>query len=120
MGRGDYRKTPSNVFCLKLPKQSVGEPFFISLVSGIEIVYASEGYVTIFQGFFLYHSTEPFRRGTFLRCVSENFWSRKSLWKRSGRGAYRYFPSKNFCLKVPKTSVGEFSSLSLISGRKLP
>ena len=49
MGRGDYRKFPSNNFCLKLPEQSVGEPFTPSLVSGIENVYASEGFVTIFR-----------------------------------------------------------------------
>ena len=53
------------------------------------------------------HSTEPFRRGIFLCCVSENFWSRKSLWKTSGRGEYRYFPSKIFCLTVPKHFVEE-------------
>ena len=28
---------------------SVGEPFSVSLVSGIEKIYASEGYVTIFR-----------------------------------------------------------------------
>ena len=49
MGRGDYRKFPLNIFCLKLPKHSVGEPFTLSLVSGIENVYASEGFVTIFR-----------------------------------------------------------------------
>ena len=49
MGRGEYRKFPSKSFCLKLPKQFVGGPFTLSLVSGIENVYASEGYVTIFR-----------------------------------------------------------------------
>ena len=107
MGSGEYRKFPSKSFCLKLPKQFVGGPFTLSLVSGIENVYASEGYVTIFRGILLSHSTETFRRGTFLCCVSENFRSRKSLWKRSGWGAYRYFPSNNFCLKVPKHFVEE-------------
>ena len=34
-GRGEYRKIPSNIFCLNLPKQFVGEPFALSLVSGI-------------------------------------------------------------------------------------
>ena len=48
-GRGEYRNFPSNFSCLKLPKPFVGQPFSLSIVSGIEIIYASEGYVTIFR-----------------------------------------------------------------------
>ena len=33
---------------------------------------------------YLSHSGEKFRRGTFLCCVSENFWKRKLLWIRGG------------------------------------
>ena len=36
-------------FCLTVPKNFVGEPFSVSLISGIEKFYASEGYVTIFR-----------------------------------------------------------------------
>ena len=64
---------------------------------------------------FLSHSTETFRRRTFLCCVSENFWKRKSLWIR-GKGKYHDFPSKNFCLRVPKKFVGEPFRVSLIAG----
>ena len=32
-----------------MPKNIVWEPFSVSLISGIEKVYASEGYVTIFR-----------------------------------------------------------------------
>ena len=35
-------------FCLTVPKNSVGEPFSVSLISGVEKYCASEGYVTIF------------------------------------------------------------------------
>ena len=56
---------------------------------------------------FLSHSTEIFRRGTLLCCVSKNLWWRKSLWKKVGRGDYRNFPSKIFCLTVPKYFVEE-------------
>ena len=35
-------------FFVSLPKKFVGEPFRVSLISGIEKFYASEGYVTIF------------------------------------------------------------------------
>ena len=52
MGRVEYRKFPSKVFCLKMQKTFVGESFSLSLISGIENVYASEGYVTIFRGIF--------------------------------------------------------------------
>ena len=33
---------------VSLPKNFVGEPFSVSLFSGIENIYDSEGYVTIF------------------------------------------------------------------------
>ena len=36
-------------FCLTVPKSFAGETSSLSLVSGIEIIYASEGYVTIFR-----------------------------------------------------------------------
>ena len=73
MGMGEYRKFPSKISCLKLPKHFLGELFTLSLVSRLENVSASEGYVTIFRGIFLSQSTEPFRRGTLLCCVSKNF-----------------------------------------------
>ena len=71
---GEYQNFPSKIFCLTVPKNFVGEPFSVSLNSGIEKFYSSDGYVTIFCRFFLPHSAEKLRRGTFLRCVSENFW----------------------------------------------
>ena len=39
-----------------MPKISVGEPFSVSLISGVEEFYTSEGYITIFgflSNFFL-------------------------------------------------------------------
>ena len=42
------------IFHLTVPKKFVGEPFRVSLISGIEKFYASEGYVTIFcRNFFV-------------------------------------------------------------------
>ena len=35
-------------FCLTVPKNFVWEPFSVSLSSGMETFYASEGYVTFF------------------------------------------------------------------------
>ena len=41
-------------FCLTVPKNFVWETFNVSLISGIEKIFASEGYVTIFcQTFFV-------------------------------------------------------------------
>ena len=105
----------SELFCLTVAKKIVGEPFRVSLISGIEKIYASECYVTIFVENSLSHSTETFRRGTLLCCVSESFRWPKSLWIRGG-GEYQGFPSNFFCLAVPKNAVGEPFSLSLISG----
>ena len=73
-GGVEYQDFPSQVFCVTLPKNFVGEPFIVSLFSVIEKSYASEGYVTIFCRFFLSHSTETFRRRTVLCCISVNSW----------------------------------------------
>ena len=35
-------------FCLTVPKTAVQEPFILSLISGLEKIYASKGYVTFF------------------------------------------------------------------------
>ena len=48
-----------------MPKYFVWEPFSVTLISGIEYIYASEGYVTIFRRKFLSHSAENFRREPF-------------------------------------------------------
>ena len=71
-------------------------------------------YQNFLSKMFLSHSAEKIRRGTLLCCVSENFRWRKSLSIR--RGEYQDFPSKFFCLTVPKNAVGEPFSLSLFSG----
>ena len=65
-GRGEYQNFPSNFFCLTLPKNFVGEPFSLSLISDIEKVYASEGYVTISAENFSSHSTKTFRSGNLM------------------------------------------------------
>ena len=45
---GEYQSFPSDFFCLTVLTKAVGEPCNLSLNSGIEKSYASEGYVTIF------------------------------------------------------------------------
>ena len=73
-GRGKYQDFPSKLLCLAVPKKFVGQPFSVLLTSGIEKVYASEGFVTTFRRISLSRSAETFRRGTHLCCVSEISW----------------------------------------------
>ena len=47
-GRG-YQGFPSKIFSHSGEKFRRGESFSVSLISGIEKLYASEGYVTIFD-----------------------------------------------------------------------
>ena len=48
-GGRQYQDFPSKIFCLRVPKKLVREPFSVSLISGMEKNFASEGYVTIFD-----------------------------------------------------------------------
>ena len=108
------------ISCLTVPKNSVGQPFKVSLISGIEKFYASEGFVTIFRRKFLSRSTEKLVGEHF--CVSQNSSIEKIYGKEGGRGEGRRechnFPSKIFCLTVPKNFVGEPFRVSLILGIK--
>ena len=63
-GGGECQEFPSKISCLTVPKNFAGQPFRVSLISGIEKFYASEGYVTIFCRTFSSHSAEKCRRGT--------------------------------------------------------
>ena len=64
---------PSKIFCLTVPKISVGESFTVALISGIEKVWIrGGGGVSRFSvEIYLSHSAEKHRKGT-LQC-STNF-----------------------------------------------
>ena len=66
----------------------------------------------IFRIIFLTHSAEIFAKEIFYCCINLGY--RKSLGK-SGEGGLEWqaFPSKFFCLTVPKTSVGESFTVAL-------
>ena len=50
MREGEYQEFPSKTFCLTVPNNfRNGDPFSVSLISGIETFYAPEGYVTNFD-----------------------------------------------------------------------
>ena len=66
---GEVSRVPSEIFCLGVPKNAVGEPFSLSLLSGIENVWmrgwVRGGGVSRFSSEkFLSHSAERFRRAT--------------------------------------------------------
>ena len=63
-----------------------------------------EGVIRFYVDEFLSHTTKKFVWEPF--CVSENFGCQKILWIRGGR-RYQDFPSKLFCVTVPKHFVEE-------------
>ena len=70
---GECHHFRSIFFCLTVSKNFVGQPFRVSLFSGIENFHASEGFVTNICRIFLSHSAEKFRRGTLPCFVAEVF-----------------------------------------------
>ena len=60
------------------------------------------------------HGAENFCRGTLL-CFTE-FLASKTFLEKRGLGEYQEFPSKRFCLILPKKFLGEPISVSLFLG----
>ena len=99
---------PSKVFCLTVPRNSIGESFGVSLFLGIEtnwIKGGGSGEYKNFPLFFLSDSAEKICRAALLCCISENCRERKSLDERVGE--CQDFLSKFFGLTVPKNFVEE-------------
>ena len=58
-----------------MPKNIVGEPFSVSLISGIEKFYAQEGYVTILRRiFFCLAVPKHFVEESFCAVFQKNVW----------------------------------------------
>ena len=110
-GRGKYEDFLSKNFCLTVPLKFVLEPFRVSLISGIEIFYASDGYITIFRRKnFVSQNRKTFqgnlsvlRFGKFP--VSHKFMDEK-------RGSFKIFRPNFYCLKVLKIFVTLLCCLS--------
>ena len=114
-GGREYHNFLSKISCLTVPKNFVGEPFSVSLISGIEKLYASEGYVTILRRkFFVSQYRNILLRNPSVLRFRKILVAKKFMDKREGEVSS--FPSKIFCLTVPKNAVGETFSISLISG----
>ena len=88
-----------------MPKNFVGEHFRVSLISGIEKIYASEGDVTIFRRKFFV----SVYRNTSYRNPSLLFFRKFPVAKKfmDKRWGVEDIPSKIFCHTVPKNFVGE-------------
>ena len=70
---GEVSRFLSKISCLTVPKNFVGKPLRVLLISGLENLYASEENVTFFRRIFLSRSTGKHCRGTLLCCVPESF-----------------------------------------------
>ena len=115
--KGGVSRYSVEIFCFTVPNNFVGEPFSISLISGIEKFSTSEGYVTIFD--FLskvYCLTVPKKiAGDFFSAVFQKISGSEKIMDKRG-GEYQDIPSKIFCLTVPIIFVGEFLNFALTTG----
>ena len=73
-GGGEHQHFPSKIFCLTVPKFSVGKPISVSLISGIKKVWIRGGGGGLGVSRFsvekiLSQGAEIFRRGTLVCCV---------------------------------------------------
>ena len=98
-----------------MSKNLVGEPFRVSLISGMATFYASEGYDTVFRRFFVSQNRKTSQRNPSVLCVRKILVAKKFMGNRGG-GEYQDFASKKFCLTMPKNLVGYPFRVSLISG----
>ena len=87
----------------------------MSLISGIEKIYASEGYFMIFyRKIFVSQSRKISYRNPSLLCFRKVLVAIKFFVKKGG--GYQDFASKYFCLTVTKIAVGKPFSLPIFSG----
>ena len=82
-----------------MPKKFVGEPFNVSLISGIEKVYASVCYVTVFCRSFSLAEPKTLQGNPSELCV-KNFQLAKKFMDK--KGEYQFFPLKIFRLSAEK------------------
>ena len=94
--RGGCQDFRSKKFCLTVLKKLVDEPLNVSLISGIEIVYASDGYVTIFRrSFFVSQYWEILRWNPSVVCFRKLPVAKKFMDKK-GERSIKILRRKNF------------------------
>ena len=97
---GEYQDFPSKVFCLTVPKISVGEAFTVAKISGIEKIWIRVGGVSRFSvETFLFHSAEIFVVGLFSVSV---FSGTEKVWIREGGGSIKNFRQNFFVAQSRK------------------
>ena len=108
---------PSKTFCLKVPRNFVGDSFSVSLNSGAENVWIREGGLSRFSvEKYLSHSAENFRGWRESLSVSFILGIDKVWTRGGGREAVSRFYVDFFCLTVPEEFLREHFRVSLISG----
>ena len=103
--KGENQEFPLKIFCLTVPKNFVAEPFSVSLTSGIETLYASEGYVMIFCRKFLVSQCRKNQQGKpFMLCFRSFPVAKKFIDRKEGevsRLSLEFFFVAQ-CRKVPQ------------------
>ena len=85
-----------------MPKNFIGEPFSVSIISVIEKFYVSKAYVAIFRRkSFVSQYRNFLKRNRSLLCFSK-FPVAKSFWIRRGGGASRFFVEFFLCRSAKK------------------
>ena len=71
----EYQDFPSKTFCLTVPRNFVGKPFSVSLLSGAEEVWIREGeYQDFVSTFFCLTVPKIFVGEPFCAVFQKNFW----------------------------------------------
>ena len=98
-------------FCLTVPIKFVGEHFCVSKEFWYR-KFPSKGAGKLHGFVEIFYLTGPkkLRQGTIL-CFRKFLVGKKFLWIR-GWGGYHNFPSRSFCLTVPKYLIGEHFGFS--------
>ena len=110
--RGGVSRFSVKNFVSHSAERFVGEPFNMSLVWGIEKIYASGLCQDFLSKIFCLTVPKHFVEERFCAVFQKNSGNEKGYGKEGGE--YQDFPSKIFCLTVPKNSVGESFNISLI------
>ena len=102
-GRVEYRYSPSNIFCLKVPKSFVGE-LLVCLFFRVSKKFMLQRVLSRFSiDFFLSHSTETLVEGPFSAVFQKIAGSEDVSGKEGGGGSIETFRRKIYasnCRKI--------------------
>ena len=113
---GEFQDFLSKMFCLTVPKISVGNPLlFVALISGIEKVRIRGGSIMIFRRKFFVSQYRKISLGN--TSVYQKISGSENFYASERGGEFQDFLSKIFCLTVPKISVGESFTVCCINFR---